>query len=174
MGWRLGIVLALCGALLAGCGGGAGSGSAGTGGGSASAAPQSAGAGGTPRPAGSGRANVCDLIDRPAAATFFALPTGIHFQSRTNCRLRAGAADLSVTVSTPQVRADYDTARAARADAVDVAGIGEVADYSAKTATLTFFKGNTITSVQLIGSGFDPAAVRAFIEAQARFADGVR
>ena len=124
--------------------------------------------------AGPKSANVCDLIDRPAAETFFGAKTGVHFQSRTACRVLAGAVDLSVTVAPGKSRSDYDTARTARADAVDVSGIGDVADYSPKLSALHFFQGDTITAIQVVGGAFDPAAVRAFLEAQARFAASVR
>ena len=98
----------------------------------------------------------------------------MHFQSRTACRLTAGAVDLSVSVASPKSRSDYDKARAARTDAVDVAGIGDAADYSPKLSTLNFLKGDTITAIGVVGGALDPAAVRAFIEAQARFAASVR
>ena len=135
---------------------------------------QSAGPAATAGSAGPRSANVCDLIDRAAAETFFGAKTGVHFQSRTACRVLAGAVDLSVTVSAGKSRTDYDTARAARTDAVDVAGIGDVADYSPKLAALHFLQGDTITAIQVVGGAFDPAAVRAFLEAQARFAASTR
>jgi hypothetical protein len=155
--------------LVAACGGTPG------GAGSASApATRSAGPAATGGPAASRSADVCDLIDRPAAEAFFGARTGIHFQSKTACRLLAGAVDLSVSVASPRSRSEYDTARAARTDAVDVPGIGEVADYSSKLSALHFLEGDTITAIQVVGGAFDAAKVRAFIEAQARFAASAR
>ncbi|MBM4407838.1 MAG: hypothetical protein FJ038_04370 [Chloroflexi bacterium] len=166
---RVGILMAFAAVLLGACGGSAGTT------GSASAPVQSAGPAATSGSAPPRSADVCDLIDRPAAETFFGGRTVVHFQSKTACRVTAAAVDLSVTVAPDQSRGDYDKARAARADAVDVAGIGDVADYSPKLSTLTFLKGDTITAIGVVGGGaFDPAAVRAFVEAQARYAASVR
>jgi hypothetical protein len=169
---RFGILLASAAVLLAACGGPAATaGTTGT-----SAAP---GAGGAGPSAATGSAaprsgDVCDLLDRPAAEAFFGARIKVHFQSRTACRLTAGAVDLSVSVASPKSRADYDTERAARTDAADVTGIGEVADYSPKLSTLTFLEGDTITAIGVVGGALDPEAVRPFIEAQARYAASVR
>lgn len=166
---RVGVFMACAAVILAACGG-----SAGTAGSAAAPAVGSVGPSGNTGSAAPRSGDVCDLIDRPAAETFFGARTLVHFQSRTACRLTAKAVDLSVSVASPKSRSDYEKERAARADAVDVAGIGEVADYSPKLSTLNFLLGDTITAIGVVGGSFDPAAVRAFIEAQARFAASVR
>lgn len=166
---RVGIFVVFAAVLLVACGGSAGTAGSATGSPAASAPPS----GGSRAPAPGG-VDVCDLVDQAAVDAFFGARTGVHFQSSTACRFGAGAIDLSVSVASPKTRSDYDAERAKRTDTVDVAGIGEVADYWPKLSTLTFLTGDTIIAIGVIGGNFDPAAVRAFVEAQARHADSVR
>lgn len=153
------------GALFAGCGGDDSSGDstsslAGSVGDSTTAAPGSD---------DSGVGDPCALLDTDLASTFFGSAVEVAFSNETVCNLKGTEnGTLSVSLFAPQTRDDYDRARSTRSNAEDLEGVGEVADLS--NGLVQFFSGETIVSIQVVGSTADAEVLEEFVVAQATHA----